>query len=466
MSAEHSPISPLDVAWLFVESDHTPMHVGCLQVFEPPPDTRPGALARLHDELLGHQSCIPPFSLRMHPNGLSLPDWESLKSVDIEYHVQHWALPAPGDEAELNALVARLHGEALDLSRPLWEFHLIEGLADGNWALYVKMHHSIMDGVNGMRVLQSMLSTDPRERRPPPWSPDSPVAGLHMLSAPKHQGRLARTLQQLRPIVEQVRNLPQVTGSLGSLAWAGLHRRHSDLQAPYTAPVTKLNQRVSRHRNFAHARLDLSRMRTIAAHAGVSINDVLLAICAGGLRRYLQDHQALPEDSLIGGLPLSLRAENDNHAGTAVSFILASLGTHLGDARERLGHIHESTRAAKQHMASLKPSARVEYTLLLMAPFMAELLTGLAGRLRPAFNLIISNVPGPNQPLYFNGARLQAMYPLSIVTHGQALNITALGYQDQLQLGLTCCQRQAPGVAGLACELEREMLELWQWGGK
>lgn len=461
-------ISPLDLGWLFVESDKTPMHVGCVQIFDPPESAGPDYVAALYEQLTAESHCVPPFSLQMHRQGLGLPRWESVDEIDIEYHVQRWALAAPGDEGVLQELVGRLHAEALDLSRPLWEFHLIEGLADGGIAIYIKMHHALMDGIAGMRLMQNMLATEPTSRSGAPWSTDSPVAHMQVVDRPEAQAHHASLFERLRGVVGELRTLPGVSESLGSLAWAALHRKHSHLQAPYTAPRSLFNQRVTLERGFAMAQLSLTELRRVADHAGVSINDVLLAVCAGALRGYMVDHDNLPPTELLAGLPVSVRPPGDEHVGTAVSFIVAALGTHLTDRRDRLGHIHESTRAAKAHISGLSRQALTEYTLLMMAPYMAELASGLAGRVTPAFNIIVSNVPGPRTPLYFNGARLRAMYPLSIVTHGQALNITSLGYGDTLQIGMTYCPQRVPGAEEIGRKMENELAHLHRWatGGK
>lgn len=451
-------IGPLDVAWLFVESDSTPMHVGALQIFAPPAGASPAFVTEQAQKMLQHHSCAPPFSLRMRKRGLALPEWEDLSNVDLEYHVQQWALPQPGSVGELHELVAELHGQAMDLHRPLWECHVIEGLSDDRFALFIKIHHSLIDGVGGMRLLNSLLSQDPnRTDLPPPWSPRNGLARSAVLEATPERQSLVKRMGKL---MGQIKALPDVSESLAKLAWAGMHHKHSDLQAPYVAPSCILNQRVSKQRAFSRTSLPLSRIRALSEHAGVSINDILLCLCGGALRQYLIEQNALPDEPLVAGLPVSIREQNDAHIGTAVSFIIASLATHLDDPRERLYAVHASTRAGKAHIRSLNREALTEYTLLMMAPFMTELFTGLAGRVTPAFNLIISNVPGPKEALYFNGARLDAMYPLSIVTHGQALNITLLSYADQIHFGLSACKRQVPQLDALARYIDQQMESL------
>ncbi len=453
-----STIGLLDVAWLFVESDRTPMHVGCVQIFSLPADADRRFVSQQAERLIREAHCHPPFSLRMRSHALTMPEWEEVEEVDLEYHVQQWALPEPGRPESLQELIGRLHAQALDIHRPLWEFHLIEGLTDRRFAIYIKLHHSMIDGISAMRMLTRMLSPDPQRRDlPAPWA----SGGLATTSDAQKRKPLAPSLlSRVRQLSEQLQSLPDVSGALAELAWAGMHHRHSDLQAPYTAPASLLNQPVSAERSFASAQLPLSQIRQLAEQAGVSINDVLLSLCAGALRSYLIERKALPDEPLIAGLPVSVRAADDDRVGTAISFILASLATHLADPRERLYAIHATTRAGKAHLAKLDRDALTEYTLLMMAPFMTRLFTGRGGHGSPAFNLVISNVPGPQEKLYFNGAGLEAMYPLSVVTHGQALNITILGYHDQLHIGLSACKRQLPKLDLLARAITIEMSAL------
>lgn len=459
MTPQHHKISPLDLAWLFVESDATPMHVGSLLIFDAS-DFAPNKISALYDELIAQPAAAPPFNLRMHKRGLALPDWEDADDIDLEYHVQRWALPNPGNDEQLFALVAERHGEALDVSKPLWEFHLIEGLSNQRLAVYIKVHHSIMDGMAGLALMRSMMSDSAEAAAFAPWSAKGKIAELDVL----HQARSKQhgLLNSMQQGFKELKQLPDIARSLRELAWAGMHQKHSDLQAAYTCPSSLINQRVSEKRHFQGLRLSLTEMRGIADHAGVTINDVLLSCCSGGLHRYLQDAGESSLGSLLAGLPFSLRKPGDVSMGSALSFLIANLASDETDPRERLAKVHSSTRAAKAHLHSLPEQALTEYTLILMAPYMGEILSGLAGHAPPAFNIIVSNVPGPRETLYFAGARLLQTYPLSIVTHGQGLNITVLGYTDQLHLGITACAK-LPELTPLCAGIKSEFESLKNW---
>ncbi len=451
-------VGPLDVAWLFLESQSTPMHVGCLQIFKPKPGR--GRIAEMLRALKDAPALAPPFSLRVEASGRHalMPHWVEDPAPDMDHHVRRWSLPAPGGESELQDLVSHLLGLELDMERPLWEAHLIDGLSRGRCALMIKMHHSLIDGIGGMQILQAALSEDPAARElPPPWAPHPAAGQAAHLPADEHQVQFGAALHALRGALGA---LPDVGGALGGMAWAALRRRKSRLTAPYTAPHCILNQRISTQRAFATLSLPFDPVRELAHSSRTTINDVLLCLFAGALRRYLGEREALPADPLIAGLPVSLRAAGDMRVGTAVTFILASLATDVAEPRARLQAIHSATVAAKSQLRGLNQTALTEYTLLLMAPFMTELAAGLAGRTRPVFNLVISNVPGPARPLYYNGARLEAMYPMSIATHGQGLNITIMSYAGQLDIGFTGCSRSVPHIERLAHYTQEELQHL------
>lgn len=443
-------VAPLDAAWLFVESRDTPMQVGCMQIFSPPAGARRDYVRRLVRSFKKDRAFTPPFSLRLRPSRVQrlLPAWEEAPSIDLDNHVKRWGLPSPGSERELGELISHLHAEELDMERPLWEIHFIEGLADNRYVMYTKMHHSLMDGVGGVRLLQALLSPDSQCRNiRAPWAPrPGPVEPAE----PEHHHHYYRLNDLLTQIATQARTIPGVYGAFAALTKAALHGRSTALKAPYTAPKTIFNGRVSAERRFATQQFDLRRIRRLAAATRTTVNDVFLNICAGALQRYLIELDALPDEPLIAGLPVSVRPKDDMRYGTAVSFIMASLATDLDDPLQRLRAIHASTAAAKNNLRQMPASAFTEYTLLLMAPYILQLISGLGGRGRPVFNLVISNVPGPTETLYYNGARLEAMYPMSIVTQGQGLNITFMTYGDELNVGFTACNRCAPHVQRIA----------------
>ncbi len=447
-------VNPLDAAFLYVESYRTPMHVGCLQVFSPPEDAEPGYVQDLVHDLRLASKFAPPFSLKLKPTPLPLkgvlPAWVEDNDLDINHHLQQWALPYPGGQRELGTLISRLHGLELDMERPLWECHFIEGLEGGRFALFTKMHHALIDGIGGVRLLQAMLSTDPSLcNMPAPWEPH-PGTGQPDHLEPTHHHDQGMLNLLLRQAWVQARTLPGLYGAFSGLAKAALGKRQSSLKTPFAAPRTRLNGRISTERRFATQQLPLPRIKEIAQRAGVTVNDVFLELCSSALRKYLREISFVPEKPMIAGLPMSLRAKGNMDMGIQVTFILASLATDIDNPRKRLEAIHASTTAAKQNVQQLEHAAFTEYTLILMMPYILQLVTGMSGRGRPIFNVVISNVPGPSRTLYFNGARLEAMYPLSIVTHGQGMNITVMSYQDTLNIGYTACNKTAPHIQRLA----------------
>jgi WS/DGAT/MGAT family acyltransferase len=452
----------LDAAWLYVDSHETPMHVASLQIFSPP-DGAPGDyVGRLVAEFKNARRLSPPFNRKLAGGWFSslVYAWTIDDDVDLDYHVRHSALPRPGGERELGVLVSRLHGHPLDLTRPLWECHFIEGLEGGRFAVYFKMHHSMIDGVSGMRLLQRKLTTDPGERgMPPPWAGEEAPAGDvdHVRPAETLPRGLVTMGDLLR---EQAGSVTDVGMALLELLRAGVLGGDDALVAPLTCPTAVINGRITAQRRFATQTLQLDEVKTVAKAADCTVNDVLLAVCSTALRRFLDESGALPADPLTAGLPVSVRPAGDTETGTAITFICANLATNVADPRARLSAITASTLRAKAHLQGLPRAALTQYTIAVMAPYIAQILTGLGGRLRPVFNLTISNVMGPDRPLYLNGARLEAMYPMSLLSHGQALNITCLSYDGRLHFGITGCRDTLPHMQRLAVYAGEAFTEL------
>ena len=442
-------LNPLDAAWILTESRATPNHVGGLLQFRLPDGAPRDFLRQLMAEFRAHQAFAPPWNRHLQ-RGFSLnpvPTWVEDDDVDLEYHIRHAALPWPGGERELGELVGRLQSTPLDLSRPPWECTLIEGLSDHRFALFVKMHHALIDGISGMRLLQRAMSTDRAKslQLPPFWATGTPRTA-RTGAAPTLAGAMAVAAQALS---EQVKSVPQLIAAFGKMA-----RRVGDgdagLALPFDAPRSVLNGRVREKRRFATQQFSLERLRAVAKAGGGTLNDVVLAISGGALRHFLQERASLPAKPLTAGIPVSVRPQDDEGTGNAISFIIATLGTDIADARARFEAIKNSVRQAKAHVQALPRQAMTQYTVLLMAPTILTLLTGMGGRTRPMFNVTISNVPGPDKPLYFRGAELLAIYPVSIVTHGQAVNITCQSYAGSMNFGFTGCHASLPSLQRLA----------------
>lgn len=453
-------LKPLDAAWLYVDTKETPMHVGSLSIFSLPDVADETFIGRLFTHLRDTPTFASPFNLKLANPKLKgvMPTWRTAYKIDLDYHLRHSALPKPGGERELGILVSRLHSHPMDFNRPLWECHIIEGLANGRFALYMKMHHSLVDGVGGMRMLQKMMVTDPAATLlPPPWAIGRGARPRGPRKAPPpFMQALSQAVQQ------QIESAPKVGKALGHLVAEKFRKTSAAEALPFEGPQSVLNRRVSGQRRFATQFYPLERVKAVSKAAGVSINDVFLGLCAGALRRYLDEIQALPEAPLTAGIPVSIRPIDDDESGNAISFIIANLNTHLSDPLTRLQSIHRSTEVAKQQLQKLPKASLANYTTLFMAPFILQLLAGLGGKTRPMFNITVSNVPGPTEPLYFNGARLEQMYPVSLLSHGQGLNITVLTYAGQFNVGLTGCRDSLPHMQRLAVYMGEALSELEQ----
>ena len=461
------PLNPLDISWLMVESRETPMHVGGLIQFSLADDAPADFLRQLLADFRACPEIASPWNHRLRRPGLKglRPVWEEETDIDLEHHVRLSALPQPGGERELGQLIARLHSQPLDLSRPPWECEFIEGLEGRRFALYIKMHHSLIDGISGMKLLVRSMSPDrdASRRLPPFFSVGFPARLRQRREAPAPtpaqvvSGLIDATRDQLSTVPDIVRAFTSMIGSA--------RKRDDALAIPFNTPESIINGRIKQPRRFATQQFSIDRLRALAEAAGATVNDIVLALCGAALRRFLDELDALPDKSLTAGIPVSVRPKDDEGAGNAITFIISTLGTDIDDPRERLEAIRQATRRAKEHVLTLPRKAMTQYTMVLMAPYMLSLLTGVGGRTRPMFNITISNVPGPERILYFRGARLDAAYPVSLVTHGQALNITCQSYAGTIAFGFTGCRDTLPHMQRIATytgealsELERALL--------
>jgi diacylglycerol O-acyltransferase / wax synthase len=450
---------PQDSMFLVPESREQPMHVGGLQVFELPEGADDGFVTELYQQAVS----VPPEDV--HPLFRKRPrralttagqwSWVEDEDLDLEHHVRHSALPRPGRVRELLALTSRLHGTLLDRKRPLWEAHLIEGLEGGRFAVYSKTHHAMIDGISAMRLLQRSMSTDPAAALPLPFAmPRAPRrsddAGSGLLGMP---AAAARTALQVG------KDAVTITPALAKIAEKVVKQQR--LALPGQAPRTILNTSISGSRRFAADGWDLERIRRIGKASGCTVNDVVLAMCSGALRKYLLDLGALPDAPLVAMTPVNLRADDpdDDRTGNAVGIILCNLATDLEDPAARLQAVRESMMHGKDVLSGLDQLQITALSAIALTPIGLNAFVPLH-KLTNAYNLVISNVPGPKETLYFNGARLQGLYPLSIPTHGQALNITVTSYAGQMQFGLTGDRKALPSLQRLLVHLEDALDEL------
>lgn len=448
-------MSPTDSLFLLGESREQPMHVGGLQVFELPDGADASMLRSAYERMLAETDVGSPFSRRPHRSLATLGQWAWAedRDVDLEHHLRHSALPQPGRVRELLALVSRLHSTLLDRQRPLWELHLIEGLADRRFAVYSKLHHSVMDGVSGMRLLQQSLSDDPDADDVPAFWARRPR------SSDRHRDRRNPLVSLPTAVIDAFVDMAKLSPRMLSIAGQALRSQAATL--PGQAPRSMLNVGITGSRRYAAQSYSLERMRLVAKGADVTVNDVLLAMSAGALRSYLLDHNALPDAPLVAMTPVSLRRDGDDTSpGNAVGAILASLATNEADPERRLVAIAESTRRAKATLAGLNQLQVTALSAGVMLPMAINSFAGLYRWGTLPFNIVISNVPGPRESLYLQGARLSGLYPLSIPTNGQAMNITATSYAGDMGIGLTACRRSVPHVQRMLAGLDKSLEEL------
>jgi WS/DGAT/MGAT family acyltransferase len=449
-------VAPLDAVWLALESRDTPMHVGGLLEFTLPEDAPPDYLQRTFERMRAVRTIPPPWNLTPVEGpllGPRLPLMRESHDVDLDYHVRHSALPHPGGQRELGVLVSRLHSNQLDMHRPLWEVHLIEGLEGNRFAMYSKTHHSLVDGVSGMRLIMRALSSDPTRRDMAPFWTVGEGSRPHRDG--HEPGLLGSVAGALRETASSVGGLSRAAFDLARAAVD-----NSPLQAPYRAPGSPLGGPLNGQRRFATQQYELERVRALARSAECTLNDIVLYLSGSALRHYLAEHGRVPERPLTAGIPVNLREAEDQSMGTVVGMIVAELGTNIADPLERLAAIKRSTAEAKRHLRALPSAARTSYALLINGPYIGGLIAGLGSHAPIPFNLGISNVPGPSEPLYFNGSRLDALFPLSLLLHGNALNITCVSYAGTLNFGFTGARDTLPHLQRLAIYMGEALEEL------
>ncbi|MDT5365149.1 MAG: diacylglycerol O-acyltransferase / wax synthase [Mycobacterium sp.] len=426
------------------------MHVAGLQLFLPPSDAGPDFVRDLYETIVKNDDVQPTF--RKHPGrmlgGISNVAWAFDDDVDIDYHLRRSALPRPGRVRDLLELVSRLHGTLLDRHRPLWEASLVEGLSDGRFAVYTKIHHSLLDGVSAQRLTIRAMSPDPDDRETRvPWT---------LGPKPRKAG----------PSRSALRSLADVAGSIAALAPSTLSLARAalieqQLTLPFRAPKTMFNVPIGGARRAAAQSWPLARIKGVKNATGTTVNDVVLAMCSGALRAYLSEREALPDAPLVAMVPVSLRSEHEQDAGgNMVGTILCNLATDIEDPAKRLEAISGSMRANKKVFAELPRTQALALSAFLSFGVALAVVPGFVTSAPPPFNIVISNVPGAREPMYWNGARLDGNYPLSIALDGQALNITLTNTAGNLDFGLVGCRRSVPHLQRLLGHLEDSLADL------
>jgi len=468
-------LTGLDSQFLAMETHGVFGHVGSVCILDPSTAPEEFTLDYLTKAIAERLPLVPPFRQRLVPVPLGLDQsyWIDDPDFDIEFHVRELALPKPGSDRQLSDQVARLHARPLDRSRPLWEVYLISGLPDGRIAIYNKIHHAAVDGVSGGDILSALLDVTPEGRPAPqeePFTGEQPPSawGLLFRSAVSALGKPAHAVRVSNSLI---RSSPAIAGALkGPLAQLlpGRGDRDDDAVLPgvrLRAPRTPFNANITPHRRWAFIDLPLTEVKAVRQDTGLTVNDVVMALCAGALRRWLLDHEALPEAALVAAVPVSVRTEaQKGQLGNQVSMMIAGLPTNLDFPAQRLAAVHQAMGVAKEQHGAIPAGLLADVSEFAM-PIMANQAWRLSARLRllervnPS-NIIISNVPGPNVPLYLAGAELQAYYPVSAIVDGQGLNITVMSYRGTMFFGLVACRELVPDLDLLAGYLRAELDEM------
>jgi len=447
-------LSGIDGAFLHLETPAMPMHVGSLSLLEPPPGHRGSFMRNVRRIYEQRLPLAPVLSRKLHefPLGMANPVWVQVPHDDLDYHLRHVTLPAPGTHAQFEACVGRLHAVPLDRAHPLWTVSVIEGRQDGRIGFYTNIHHAVVDGQAGVELMRTLfdLTRRPRRRAPAakasgraerPWAGEVVADGLrHDL---EQYWKLARNLPAMAKALARSRD----TGVPGTL------RRR-----PGFGPQTPLNVAIDAERGFATASIPLAAAHDIAAAHEASVNDVVLTVCAGALRRYLGRHGGVPERPLVAAMPVSLHGPGKVELTTQATIARVDLATDIADPVRRLRAIRDATRAAKAQVSRTKSLVPMDFPTIGM-PWLLHGLTSVYGRPAVAnriprvVNLVVSNVHGPPQPMYLAGARVLHHWPLSIVGHGLGLNVTVESYSGSLEFGVMTALAAVPRPGTFANDL-------------
>ena len=476
-------LTSLDAQFLALETRRQTGHVGSVAILDPA-TTASGTLTLADPEALITERLplLPPlrWRLRAVPLGLDYPYWVDDADFDLHFHVREIGLPVPGSDEQLAEQVARIVSRPLDRGRPLWELYLISGLASGNVAMLTKIHHAVIDGLSGAEILGLLLDLTPEIRTieaAGPWGDNAPVPGdLGMLvqglvGAARYPLRALSALPSALPNIEetQFKVIPGVAslGRLVNRAQHALTRHDGPVQHTHlVAPKTSFSGRISAHRRFTFGQLALADVKTIKNAYGYTVNDVIVSICAGAVRRWLIAHDELPDDPLVAQIPVSVRTQEQiGTYGNQIMLMAAALLTNIADPVERLARTHDALGDMKERHRALPASLLADANHFIPPAVFsraARLTFGIATSRpgRPVWNLVISNVPGPQFPLYLAGARLDANYPVSVITHGMGLNITVMSYMGHLDFGIVADREQMPDVALLMGWLREELASL------
>ena len=461
-------LSALDALFLQLETPDTPMHVGSLMLLDPPSNgSRKEAYTAIRAHIAARMHLAPVFSRKLAfvPGDIANPVWIEGEAVEMDYHVRRLKLLKPGGPRQLEAAVARLHEGVLERDRPLWQMTVIEGLASGQVGFYAKIHHAALDGQGGIAVAQALLDTKARPgARPGPGPGPAQVRHLKPSAAGMIASALRNTVSQYSRIVKAVPEFAKAAARGGAVALTGTRLATRGMAL---GPRTCLNAAIGAERVFATVQVPLAEAKAIARHHEAKLNDAVLAICAGALRRqFAGDPKALSK-AMIGAVPVSLRAPGDTTQANYVSMMLVGLATQVADPKRRMAAIVQASTRAKTLAGSMKgaiptdmPSLGIPWLMASITPLYRKAVQ--SERIPVVANLAISNVPGPQTPLFLAGRKMTAYYPVSIVTHGLGLNVTIVSYDGSLDFGVVAAKSALPDVDVFARHLadaHRELLK-------
>jgi diacylglycerol O-acyltransferase / wax synthase len=500
--ADAKKLSSLDASFLYLETPEMPMHVGSMAIFRLPADYKGDFFEEFRAMISSRLHVAPILKVRLEKTPLDIdhPSWVEDDQFDIDRHIFRASLPAPRDRATLERIVGWMHAKLLNRARPLWEFYVFEGMKDNEIGLYSKMHHACIDGGAGAALTNMIydITPIPRKIEPPAakakvaqeprdiaanlldsyqqlWSqPLSGAASAKGIELPR-SGKsdlgsilFDNAMYQIESAVKFAGNIPGLLKSVSDVVGKISDPKSRDSLASMMSPPTILNKSISSERSFAAVSIPLSRAKALAKQSGGKLNDVVLALASGVVRRYLLERGALPSKSLTAAVPISLREEGNTDSNNQVFGMICSIATNVEDPRTRLETIITQSSKSKEMSHPLRAlMPQVSNVSMLGAPILVQILALLYSRsslsdvLPPSANITVSNVPGPRQTLYAAGAELLHIFPVSISTHGLALNITVQSYRDQLDFGFIAGANIIPHVQGL-CDMlpaEFEILE-------
>ena len=441
--------NPLDAMWRVMESRDTPMHLGVLAIFNLPKSASPRYMSELAGKFREFTAPKPPWNYRWPiRNRLPAGAPSEVDEFDIDYHFRHSSLPNPGGERQLGMLISRLHSQPLSGDYPLWEFHLIEGLENQRFAAYLKVHRAVARNINAVPLLMSCLAASPRKRKFEPfWVADTGVGD-------------PSTIDQMTRIPREV--LRSAAGVSGDMLRSLM--RPTDLASyllPGKTPRSTLNRRINHVRRFATQQFKFERIKALAERCDATVEDVVTFICSSALRRFFKEYNALPDESLIAGVPVQLQQAGEATASNAIAGLRLTLHTNVGNPLERLDAVKRTVAALTEELASLPQHAVGAYTFFRSMPIYGSQLPGIGRVIPPLFNVAITGlVSSPQQPMYLNGSRLDAVYSLNALMQYSALSIDVVNYNDSLNIGLTGARDTLPALQRMAVYMGQALEEL------